>query len=215
MQADRTKLLQQAATHLSQHDAVLAILVERIGLCTIQPHTDYYRELVESIISQQLSVKAADTITRRFRGLFGGHSPLPQEILAVSVEQLRSAGLSRAKTAYVQDLAAHILDGRLEVNKLPALSDEAVIAELTAVKGIGEWTAHMFLMFSLGRLDVLPVGDQGIRTGIQRLYQLAGLPDAAAIRELANAHHWHPFASVACWYVWKSLDNEPAIGAQN
>jgi len=200
---------------LSQHDPIMAALAERIGLCTIQPHSDYYRELVESIISQQLSVKAADTITRRFRELFGGHSPLPHEILAVSVDQLRGVGLSRAKAAYVQDLAAHILDGRLEVNKLPELSDEAVIAELTAVKGIGEWTAHMFLMFSLGRLDVLPVGDQGIRTGIQRLYKLTSLPDAATIRELADTHHWHPFASVACWYIWKSLDNEPAMGAQN
>jgi DNA-3-methyladenine glycosylase II len=213
MQTDRERQLRHAEGHLSANDPVLAELVKQFGTCTIQPHSNYYQELVESIIGQQLSVKAAATITARFHGLFGGEPPLPGDILAKSPDELRSAGLSRAKATYVQDLAQHILDGRLEINKLPELENAQIITELTAVKGIGEWTAHMFLIFSLGRLDVLPVGDLGIRNGIQRAYHLPQLPDAATVHQIAAMHGWHPYESVASWYIWKSLDNQSAIGS--
>ncbi len=209
MQANRVTQLKQAVTHLSNHDPYLAKVIAQTGPCTIEPHSNYYQELVESIIGQQLSVKAASTIRQRFLNLFGGTVPMPQDILARSIDELRAVGLSRAKSLYVQDLALHIMDGRLEINKLPELSNKEVISELTAVKGIGEWTAHMFLMFSLGRLDVLAIGDLGVRNGIQRLYKLPAVPDAAGVQKIAAQYQWHPYETVACWYIWKSLDNEP------
>lgn len=209
MQANRVAQLKRAATHLSSHDPHLAEVIARTGPCTIEPHSNYYQELVESIIGQQLSVKAASTIRQRFLNLFGGTVPMPQDILGRSIDELRAVGLSRAKSLYVQDLALHIMDGRLEINKLPELSNKEVISELTAVKGIGEWTAHMFLMFSLGRLDVLAIGDLGVRNGIQRLYKLPAVPDAAGVQKIAEQYQWHPYETVACWYIWKSLDNEP------
>jgi DNA-3-methyladenine glycosylase II len=191
---------------LSQHDPLLATIIARMGPCTIEPHTNYYQELVSSIISQQLSTKAAAAIWQRFLHLYNDTFPMPQDIITTPIEKLRSAGLSQAKAIYVQDIAVHIMDGRLEINKLPDLPNEQIIAELTAIKGVGEWTAHMFLIFSLGRLDVLPVGDLGIKTGIQKLYGLPNSPDTKTIQELAQKHGWHPYESVASWYIWKFLE---------
>lgn len=202
------KKMQAAAKHLAAHDPVLAPIIAQHGLCTIQPHSNYYQELVESIIGQQLSVKAAATITKRFVELFSGNFPTPQQIIEADADRLRSVGLSRAKANYVQDLALHVLDGRLEINRLLDLSNEQIVAKLTSMKGIGEWTAHMFLMFSLGRLEVLAIGDLGIKNGIQKLYKLASLPDAAKIRQISQQNNWQPFETVACWYVWQSLNNE-------
>jgi len=210
MTNERHQLLQAAATYLAAHDHRLAPIIAQAGPCTIEPHSQYYQELVDSIIGQQLSIKAADTILGRFKALFGGRFPTPEQILTKTPDELRAVGLSRAKVSYVQDLALHILEGRLQVGKLPRLSNEEVIRELTAVKGIGEWTAHMFLMFSLGRLDVLAVGDLGIRTAAMRLYELPTLPSAEQLRALADKHHWAPYESIACWYLWRSLNNEPA-----
>ncbi len=186
----------------------LASLVDAFGLPTFSPHGNYYQELVESIISQQLSVKAAATINRRFVDLFG-HFPTPEEILGKDFDELRSAGLSGQKTGYIRDLAQHVLDGSVRFDHLDTLSNDEIIAELTAVKGIGEWTVHMFLMFCMGRLDVLAYGDLGVRTGIMRLYELDALPDRKTVESIAQTNGWHPYASIACWYVWKSLDNEP------
>ncbi|HSX30348.1 MAG TPA: DNA-3-methyladenine glycosylase [Candidatus Saccharimonadales bacterium] len=202
---------QEAANHLAQHDPVLKPLVERHGLCTIRPHENYYQELVDSIISQQLSVHAARSIETRFRDLFGGHFPSPEEILTTDVETLRGLGFSRAKGAYVLDLAQHVVDGKVRFDHLDGLSNDEVIAELTPVKGIGTWTAHMFLMFCMGRTDVLPVGDLGIKNGLRRLYGFADVPTPDQITELAAKNHWHPYESVASWYVWQSLDNKPAL----
>ncbi|MGH7196835.1 MAG: DNA-3-methyladenine glycosylase family protein [Candidatus Saccharimonadales bacterium] len=204
-----TSQLKLAANHLLANDAVLAPIIKAHGLCTIEPHSNYYHELVDSIISQQLSIKAAATIAGRFRDLFGGKFPSPEEILTKDTEELRTVGLSRAKATYVRDLAQHIIDGELDIENLPHLSNEEIIRELTAVKGIGEWTAHMFLMFSLGRLDVLAVGDLGIRNGVMRLYGLPTLPDASGVRAIALQNNWHPYETIACWYVWKSQDNAP------
>lgn len=203
--------LRKAAEYLVAQDAVLAPVIAKYGPCTIRPHKDYYQELVDSIISQQLSVHAARAIEGRFRDIFGGKFPSAEEILTVDVERLRSIGFSRAKATYVLDLAQHIVDGRVKFDYLDTLSNEGVIKELTAVKGIGEWTAHMFLMFCMGRLDVLATGDLGIRNGVFKLYGLDSVPTPQQVAQLAAQNNWHPYETVACWYVWQSLDNKPAV----
>lgn len=205
--------LKQAAEYLTAHDAILKPVIEAVGLCTIRPHKNYYQELVDSIISQQLSIKAAATIFKRFKDLFGGEFPAPEDILKKDIDELRSVGLSRGKAMYVRDLAQHVVDGKVKFDHLDSLSNEEIIKELTAVKGIGEWTAHMFMMFCMGRMDVLAHGDLGIKNGVERLYGLKKQPDAATIQRIAKKNKWHPYETVACWYVWKSLDNAPALGA--
>lgn len=211
MTTERQQLAQKAAEQLSHNDALLAPIIERFGLCTIEPHGNYYQELVESIISQQLSVKAAATILGRFKDLFGGAFPTPEQIIAKDPETFRTAGLSRAKATYVRDLAVHIHDDVLKVDELPHLSNDKVIHELTTVKGIGEWTAHMFLIFCLGRLDILATRDLGVRTAMMRLYGLDSLPGPDTMQQIAQKRHWSPYESIACWYLWKSLDNEPTM----
>lgn len=203
--------LKAAAAHLAAHDPVLGTVIARSALPTMRPHHEYYRSLVQSIINQQLSTKAADSIERRFLGLFGGSFPVPEAILAKSVDELRGAGLSRAKATYIRDLAAHVIDGKVRFDHLDGLSNEAISRELTDVKGIGAWTVHMFLMFCMGRLDVLPVGDLGIRGGIKKLYGLAETPSPQQVAEIAAQRQWHPYESVASWYIWQSLDNTPAV----
>ena len=169
---------------------------------------DHYGALVRTITGQQLSVLAARAIYGRLTDRFGGRPPTPQEILADDPEELRAAaGLSRAKVSYLRSLAEHVISGELELERLDALPDEQVIAELTAVKGLGLWSAQMFLMFHLGRPDVLPVGDLGIRRAIERAYDLSELPEAAAIEKIAEP--WHPHRTLACRYLWRSLQNEP------
>lgn len=198
----------QAAAHLCR-DPILAPLIKRFGAYPVVPHHDYYRELVESIIGQQLSVKAAASINRRFIALFGGEFPGAEKIVNQPVEYLREAGLSGAKARYVQDLARHVLDGSLDFSRFDQMNNDEIITALTEVKGIGEWTAHMFLMFCMGRLDVLPVGDLGIKNGIRTLYGFDHLPSANEIRTIAETNQWHPYESVASWYIWQSLDNSP------
>jgi len=201
--------LQKAANYLSEKDSVLAPVITRAGLAEFEPHSDYYGALVSSIIGQQLSVKAASSIKKRFRDLFDGKMPEPKTIIDTSIEELRSAGLSGAKAKYVQDLAQHVIDNKIDFATLNKLSNKQVIAVLTDVKGIGEWTAHMFMMFCMGRMDVLPVGDLGIRNGIRALYDLKDAPSPEQITEIAANHGWHPYESVASWYIWQSLDNAP------
>jgi len=200
-----------AAKHLSAHDPFLAPIIAEVGLCTIQPHRNYYQELVDSIVSQQLSVKAASTIFKRFLDIFGGKFPEPKAILAKSPEEFRAAGLSYAKARYVQDLAQHVIDGSVKFDHLDSLSNEEIIQELTAVKGIGEWTVHMFLMFCMGRADVLATGDLGIRNGVRALYGLKDVPAPQQVAKIATKHHWHPYETIACWYVWQSLENTPVL----
>lgn len=201
--------LRQAADHLSAHDPVLQPLIGRIGQCDYAPHRGYYNALVSSIIGQQLSVKAAASIRRKFLDLFGGEFPAPAQILEKSAEELRSAGLSTAKAAYIQDLARHVASGKVRFDHLDALSNDEIIKELTDIKGIGEWTVHMFLMFCMGRLDVLPVGDLGIKNGMRALYGLKDIPTPDKIVKIAKKNHWHPYESVASWYIWEFLDNKP------
>jgi len=204
--------LQEAAAFLADNDEVLAPVIASAGLPRIIPHKFYYQEIVESIVSQQLSVKAADTILKRFIGLFGdGDFPSPEQILEKSVDELRAAGLSRPKIGYIQDLAQKVIDGTVRFNHLDALSNDDVITELTVIKGVGVWTVHMFLIFCMGRLDVLPWGDLGIRNGIKKLYDLDQIPDQKTIEEIAAKNNWHPYESVASWYIWRSLNNKPAV----
>jgi DNA-3-methyladenine glycosylase II len=201
--------LERAAAHLAKHDPILAPIIERSGLPTFEAHSNYYGALVNSIIGQQLSVKAAAKIKQRFRDLFDGKFPTPKQILEKSPEELRAIGFSYAKGRYVQDLAQHIIDGKVRFDKLDSQSNDQIIAELTDVKGIGQWTAHMFLISCMGRSDVLPTGDLGIRNGVRALYSFDNLPTPDQIEEVAAKNHWHPYESAASWYVWRSLDNEP------
>jgi DNA-3-methyladenine glycosylase II len=192
---------------------VLAAMIDAVGALGDArkgrpERDDHYGALVRTITGQQLSVLAARTIYGRLTARFEDRPPTPQEILADDPEALRTAaGLSRAKVGYLRSLAEHVLSGELELERLDELSDEDAIAELVAVKGLGVWSAHMFLMFQLDRPDVLPVGDLGIRRAIERGYGLAGLPDAPTMEAIAEP--WRPYRTLACRYLWRSLDNEP------
>ena len=168
---------------------------------------DAYGALLRSIVGQQLSTKAASTIYGRMLELFGGHAPTPKQLLAVDPDKIRAAGLSRPKISYLRDLADHVEKGELELEHLDELPDEEVIEQLTAVKGIGEWSAHMFLMFHLARPDVLPVGDQVIRRAVQVQYRLRKIPDPKRLEKIARP--WRPYRTLACLYLWSSLDNKP------
>jgi DNA-3-methyladenine glycosylase II len=201
--------LRAGEQHLSRRDKRLAPVIASSGPCRIKPHTDHYGELVGSIVGQQLSSVAAGTIWRRLLALFGGKMPTPQALIRIDDQKLREVGLSWNKVKYVKDLARHILDGRLDLDHIATMPNEQVIEQLTAVKGLGEWSAHMFLMFGLGRLDILPTGDLGIRKAVMRLYGLKTMPAPEKIITIAHKNGWHPYESVASWYLWQSLDNNP------
>jgi DNA-3-methyladenine glycosylase II len=209
METASPETLAQAAAYLKKADPILAPLIDRPA--NIVPHKNYYQELVESIVSQQLSVKAAATILKRFVAIFGDDFPAPDEVLKKDIEELRGVGLSRQKGSYIQDLALKVIEGEVRFNHLDALTNDEVIAELIKIKGVGLWTVHMFLIFSMGRLDVLPTGDLGIKNGVQKLYGLEKQPTEQEIVEIALKNKWHPYESAASWYVWKSLNNTPAI----
>src|SRR3954468_1332115 len=186
----------------------MARLISEGGPLPLEPDSrgrppDVYGALLRSITGQQLSVKAARAIYGRLLERFGGRPPTPEELLADDPDELHAAaGLSRAKVASLRSLAEHVLAGELELTRLDELPDEEVIRELVAVKGIGEWTAHMFLMFTLHRPDVLPTGDQGIKNAVKAAYG-----EDAVLTEIAEA--WRPYRTRACLYLWRSLDNEP------
>jgi DNA-3-methyladenine glycosylase II len=201
--------LRQAEAYLAKKDKRLAPIIAASGPCRIKPHTDHYGELVGSIVGQQLSTKAAATIWQRVLGLFEGKMPTPEQLIKVNDQKLRDAGLSWAKVRYVKDLAEHVLDKRLDLEHISTMPNEQLVEQLTAVKGLGEWSSHMFMMFGLGRLDILPVGDLGVRKAVMNLYGLKEMPDPAKIVTIANENGWHPYESVAAWYLWQSLDNNP------
>jgi DNA-3-methyladenine glycosylase II len=211
--APRKVSVKRATEHLRAGDPVLAGVIDAVGKLPSSragrpAPDDHYGALVRAIVGQQLSVFAARAIYGRLTERFGGRPPTPQEILDQDPEELRAAvGLSRAKVGFLRSLAEHVLSGELELQRLDELSDADVIAELVAVKGLGAWTSHMFLMFQLERPDVLAVGDLGIRRAIERAYVLDALPDAAEIERLAEP--WRPYRTLACRYLWRSLQNEP------
>ena len=197
-------LLGEAALHLGRVDAKLARVIDAHGPCTIAPSGDPYRYLVRSILYQQLAGKAAATIERRFKAGFGGRVPAPPVLAAQRDARLRTFGLSRQKAAAVKAVAAAFAAGEVNARRLPYLADDAVVEAVTQIRGVGEWTAHMLLMFSLGRPDVLPVGDYGVRKGAQKLYALADLPKPDVLAKIAEP--WRPFRSVGSWYLWRALE---------
>ena len=200
--------------HLRAADPVMAGLIERFGgpeevrAARGRRPGDAYGALVRAIVGQQLSTTAARSIFDRLVEHFGGHTPTPRELLDADPEEMRAAaGLSRAKVTFLRDLAEHVEDGELELERLAELPDEEVTERLVAVKGLGPWTVHMFLIFHLGRPDVLPVGDLGIRKAAQALYGLGEPPAPAELERIAEP--WRPHRTLASLYLWRSLDNQP------
>jgi DNA-3-methyladenine glycosylase II len=216
--------MRKAVIHLKKSDPIMRQIISRIGPCRMQFGSPEFHSVAEAIVYQQLNGKAALTIFNRFAALAG--EPLtPQGILKLSDEQMRGAGLSKQKSSYLKDLAAKTSSGLLDFSRLQELSDEEVIEHLTQVKGIGVWTAQMFLMFSLRRENVLPTGDFGVRMAIYKHYlevrrakaskksairnrrkKKIKLPTPEQMEEIAEC--WKPYRSLACWYLWKSLDTK-------
>jgi DNA-3-methyladenine glycosylase II len=201
--------LDAADAHLSAADPVMAKLIAAHGpLDPPPPPSGPYPALIRAILGQQLSVRAATAIHERLLERFGGREPTPQELLAEDPDTLRTAvGLSRAKTTFLRSLAEHVLSGALDLDRLGELSDEAISAELTAIKGVGAWTAQIFLMFQLDRPDVLAAGDLGIRRAVERVYKLREMPSTDELEALAEP--WRPFRTRACRHLWRTLENAP------
>ena len=202
-----------ALAHLAASDPVIGKLIDRYGnpdgilARRGRRPGDAYGALLRSIVGQQLSTKAARSIFERLTALFDDRTPTPRELLETDPEKLREVGLSRAKVAYLRDLAEHVEDRELDLERIADLPDEEVAAQLTQIKGLGPWTVDMFLIFHLGRPDVVPVGDLGIRRAVQTAYGLDELPDAAEIERIAEP--WRPHRSLASLYLWRSLDATP------
>ncbi|HEX3320139.1 MAG TPA: DNA-3-methyladenine glycosylase [Terriglobales bacterium] len=195
--------MRKAINHLKKVDPLLGALIEKVGPYRMEYGEPTFHSVAEAIIYQQLNGKAAVTIFKRFTDLAG--SPLtPEGILKLTDEQLRAVGLSKQKSSYVRDLAEKARTGVLDFSKLAEQSDEEVIEHLTQVKGVGVWTAHMFLMFTLRRPDVLPTGDYGIQAAMKKHYRKRKLPKPKDMEKIAKC--WSPYRSVACWYLWRSLD---------
>lgn len=195
----------KALAHLREADPILRKVIEQVGPCRLKPMTEgsHFEFIARSIIYQQLSGKAAATIHGRVQALCGG-SLSADPLSTLSDESLRGAGLSRQKLGYLRDLAARANAGTLDTRHFPDLPDEEITRQMVAVKGVGVWTAQMFLIFRLGRPDVLPVLDLGVRKGVQRAYRLRKLPDAKRIEKIARA--WAPFRSIGSWYMWRVLE---------
>jgi DNA-3-methyladenine glycosylase II len=195
--------MRKAVNHLKRCDPILAGIIEKVGPCRMQYGEPTFHSLAEAILYQQLNGKAAVTIFNRFTALAG--DPLtPGGILKLSDAQMRGVGLSKQKTGYLRDLAEKTQAGLLEFERLPGLSEQDVIAHLTQVKGVGVWTAHMFLMFTLRHPDILPVGDYGVQAAMKKHYRKRQWPKPAIMEKIAKP--WSPYRSIACWYLWKSLD---------
>ena len=200
----------KARRALMRRDPVLGAAIKQIGPCLMadRQRKDHLSALVGSIVSQQLSTKAAATIFGRFTALFPDHHiPNAEAIAALDDQTLRGVGLSGQKVSYLRDLSARIIDGRLNLDELETLPDETVIERLVAVRGFGRWTAEMFLMFRLHRPDILPIDDLGIQNAIQRLYKMRKRPNPKRMLKLGES--WKPYRSVASWYLWQTLKNEP------
>jgi DNA-3-methyladenine glycosylase II len=195
--------MRKAINHLKKSDPVLSAIIERVGACRMEFGPPEFHSLAEAIVYQQLNGKAAVTIFKRFATL-AGDPVTPEGILKLTDAELRSVGLSRQKSSYLKDMAQRASRGELDFSRLPEMSDDDVIKHLTQVKGVGVWTAHMFLMFTLRRPNVLPTGDYGIQLAIKKYYKKRKMPKPEQMEKIAKA--WEPYRSVACWYLWRSLD---------
>ena len=197
--------------YLCYADKRLAKIITETGRFSLKIKRDSFQALIEAIIYQQLNGSAANSIYNRFLTYYKNQIPTPEQIISSSdLELSTKVGLSRMKITYLKDLAAHIVDSRLNLIDLPEMQDEEIISQLTKVKGIGRWTAEMFLIFCLGRKDIFPVGDLGVRKAIQRLYSLPELPSPSTMLHIAQS--WKPYRSIATWYLWKSLSKFDSIG---
>jgi DNA-3-methyladenine glycosylase II len=196
--------LKAARLHLQKSDPVMKKLLKRVGPCTLKVNRDRFGALVKAILGQQISTAAARTILGRLTDSLTPEKLSAERLSQIAVEEYRKLGISRQKATYLLDLCENVNSQQLEIKKLSRMSDQDVTAALTQVKGIGNWTAQMFLIFSLGRLDVLPVDDLGIQKGIASAYELEGLPDAREIEAIAEP--WRPYASIASWYLWRGLE---------
>jgi DNA-3-methyladenine glycosylase II len=205
--ADR-KTWQKGVRHLKLNDPVLARIIGRVGPVKFELDDDPYEVVVGSIIFQQLAGSAARAILNRFKQLYGGRLPSPREYLSTDVEKLRGSGLSPQKISYIKDLAERLENGTLDLKRLEELPDEEALNELDNVRGIGRWTAEMFLIFMLGRTDVLPVDDLGLRKAAQKAYKLRKLPKRDRFERLAEK--WHPYSSISTLYLWKSMEKPEA-----
>jgi 3-methyladenine DNA glycosylase/8-oxoguanine DNA glycosylase len=203
----------RALAHLRKADPVIAAIIARVGPCRLRPVAEgtHFDSILKAIVYQQLSGSAASTIHGRVRALLQGERSAAKALLQLPEAKLRAAGLSRQKLAYVRDLARKVVDRELAIERLHELGNEAIIESLTAVHGVGTWTAEMFLMFRLGRPDVLPVHDYGIRKAMQRAYRLRDLPKPKRMLELAAS--WSPHRTVASWYLWRSLEVDGVAGS--
>jgi len=191
-------------------DPKLAKIIDVIGEFQIRTSRNHYQSLIEAIITQQLAGSAAKAISKRFRSLYGKKFPKPADVLKTSDSKLRKTGLSGMKVKYIKELSRNIESKKLKLRSLSKLSDDEVVEQLTETKGIGRWTAEMFLMFSLGRMDVLPVGDLGLKKAVQLLNSASELPTADEIEKIAEK--WRPYRTIATWYLWKSLQKFDTIG---
>jgi len=198
------------AINVLKKDPKLARIINIVGKYQITTINNHYESLIEAIITQQLAGSAAKAISKRFRSLYGKRFPKPIDVLKTSDSKLRKTGLSWMKVTYIKELSKNLESKKLKLRSFSKLSDEEVVEQLTQVKGIGRWTAEMFLIFSLGRMDVLPVGDLGLRKGVQLYESSSELPNAAEIEKLAEK--WRPYRTVATWYLWKSLQKFDTIG---
>jgi DNA-3-methyladenine glycosylase II len=201
------KRLVEASEKLAAQDRVMRSMYGRVGPADFRrgrPRREHFAELARAILYQQLAGRAAAAIHGRFAALFDGEAPTPDAVLALPVDQLRGAGLSGAKTASIRDLAEKVLDGSVQLDRINRLPDDEIVRELTLVRGIGPWTAEMFLIFQLGRLDVWPVGDFGIRKGYALLYGLSEPPSAKELEPLGEP--FRPYRSVAAWYCWRAAE---------
>ena len=205
--ADR-RVWQRGVRYLKRNDPVLARMIGRVGPIRFELDDDHYEAVVGSIIFQQLAGSAAQAILNRFKQLYGGRVPSPREYLSTDVEKLRGSGLSPQKISYIKDLAERLENGTLDLKRLENLPDEEAINELDNVRGIGRWTAEMFLIFMLGRTDVLPVDDLGLRKAAQKAYRLRKLPKRDRLEQLAEK--WHPYSSISTLYLWKSVEKPEA-----
>lgn len=196
--------IQRAIDHLVKRDAIMAELIERVGPFRLSLEEDYFKALVRSILAQQISTSAARSINARLVAAVQDDPSMEAGIHRHSVEELRQLGISRPKAVYLKDLAAKALSGEVRLGSLAEKSNDEVIEELTQVKGIGKWTAQMFLIFSLGRLDIFPADDLGVRAAIKRLYRKRTLPKPKQLRKYEKL--WHPYSSIASWYCWRSFD---------
>ena len=195
--------------HLNK-DRKLAKVIKRVGNFEIRVTKNKYESLVEAIITQQLSGSAAKSISTKFRALYTTRFPKPIDVLTTPNSKLRKTGLSKMKVEYIKEISKKIESKELRLQKLPKLTDEEVVIELTKIRGIGRWTAEMFLIFTLGRMDVLPVGDLGLKKGIKKLHSMQELPTDEEMEKIAKK--WRPYRTVATWYLWKSLQNFDTIG---